>query len=210
MSAIAHGRRHVAKGAAWRLVEVMGADVFAFGTFIISARLLLPTEVGIVAEATLLIMTVQLILYQELGEALIQSDETGSAHFSSAFWLNLAIGATACLILITTADLDGHLLGEPDLPPVLQALAPTLLLFAASSIYQAKLRRDLLLRCVTKRLVLSASMFTHDSIQQIGLPVLSRLVHDRARIYWRSPGRFVWSDFSACRFRSISPWSPIS
>ncbi|MGI9490072.1 MAG: lipopolysaccharide biosynthesis protein [Geminicoccaceae bacterium] len=146
MTRTAHGRRHIARGAAWRLVEVMGAEVFAFGAFIISARLLLPTEVGIVAQATLLIMTGQLILHQGLGEALIQSDETGLAHFSSAFWLNLAIGTIACLILIAAADLIGHLLGEPDLPPVLQALAPTLLLFAASGIYQAKLRRELLLR----------------------------------------------------------------
>ncbi len=146
MSGTAHKRRQIARGAVWRLVEVMGAEVFAFGAFIISARLLLPAEVGIVALATLLIMTGQLILHQGLGEALIQSDETDLAHFTSAFWLNLAIGTVASLVLIGSADLVGYLLNEPGLPPVLRALAPTLILFAASGIYQAKLRRDLLLR----------------------------------------------------------------
>lgn len=277
-----HQRRHIARGAVWRVVEVMGAELFAFAAFIISARLLLPNEVGIVAQAALFVMTGQLILHQGLGEALIQSDEVDERHFSSAFWLNLAIGATAALLLIASADLVGYLLAEPGLPPVLRALAPTLILFAASGIFQAKLRRSLLLRgfafasisaslsgglvavvlawsgygvwslvaqqwtyaaismtvfavcsgwlpaltidwnhvrrlgafgglatisaflqfamrrldlmilgiflssaqvgffSVANRLMLSAGMLTYYSIQQIGLPVLSRLAHDRA------------------------------
>ncbi len=146
MSAVVHERRDIAKGAVWRVVEVIGAEFFAFAAFIISARLLLPAEVGIVAQAALFIMTAQLILHQGLGEALIQSDETDSEHFSSAFWLNLVIGALAALVLVALSGLVGWLLGEPELPPVLKALAPTLILFAASGIYQAKLRRSLQLR----------------------------------------------------------------
>jgi PST family polysaccharide transporter len=146
MSSVVHERRDIAKGAVWRVVEVIGAELFAFAAFIISARLLLPAEVGIVAQAALFIMTAQLILHQGLGEALIQSDDTDSEHFSSAFWLNLAIGATAALVLVAISGLVGWLLGEPNLPPVLRALAPTLILFAASGIYQAKLRRSLQLR----------------------------------------------------------------
>ncbi|MDH3661874.1 MAG: lipopolysaccharide biosynthesis protein [Alphaproteobacteria bacterium] len=282
MSGTVHQRRHIARGAVWRIVEVMGAEIFAFGAFIISARLLLPTEVGIVAQATLFIMTAQLLLHQGLGEALIQSDAADVPHFSSAFWLNLAIGVAAALLLMIAADPIGYLLSEPGLPPVLQALAPTLVLFAASGIYQAKLRRELQLRgfafasisaslagglvavtlawrgygvwslvaqqwtyasislavfaacsgwlpapairwrhvrrlgafgglatmsaflqfamrrldllilgiflpsgqvglfSVANRLMLSAGMLTYYSIQQIGLPVLSRLAHDRA------------------------------
>ena len=146
MSNAVHERGQIARGAVWRVIEVMGAEVFAFSAFIISARLLLPHEVGVVAQATLLIMTAQLVLHQGLGEALIQSDDVGSAHFSSAFWLNIALGTAAALLLLASADLIGVLLGEPDFPPVLRALAPTLILLAASGIYQAKLRRALLLR----------------------------------------------------------------
>jgi len=141
-----HRHQDIARGTLWRIVEVIGAEVFAFGAFIISARLLLPGEVGIVAQATLFILAAQLILQQGLGEALIQSDEVDAQHFSSAFWFNLAIGAAVALLLTAGAVPIGLLFNEPDLPPVLRALAPTLILFAASGIYQAKLRRDLLLR----------------------------------------------------------------
>ncbi|MGI9451507.1 MAG: lipopolysaccharide biosynthesis protein, partial [Geminicoccaceae bacterium] len=78
--------------------------------------------------------------------ALIQSDEIGKDHFSSAFWTNLAVGLMAALLLVVIAGPAARLLHEPELKSVLQALAPILILFAASGIYQAKLRRDLLLR----------------------------------------------------------------
>lgn len=146
MSTFIHKRRDIVKGAAWRVVEVMGAEFFAFSAFIISARLLLPDEVGIVAQATLFVMTAQLLLHQGLGEALIQSDHVDSRHFSSAFWVNLTIGALAALLLGLLAGSVSDILDEPGLAPVLRALAPTLILFAASGIYQAKLRRELRLR----------------------------------------------------------------
>ncbi|MGI9493375.1 MAG: lipopolysaccharide biosynthesis protein [Geminicoccaceae bacterium] len=141
-----HGRRQIAKGAVWRVIEVMGAEFFAFAAFIISARLLMPSEVGVVAQATLFVLTAQMLLHQGLGEALIQSDEVSVEHFSSAFWTNLAVGVTVAVLLIMIAGPAARLLDEPLLEDVLQALSPILILFAASGIYQAKLRRELLLR----------------------------------------------------------------
>lgn len=141
-----HGRQQIAKGAFWRVIEVVGAEFFAFGAFIISARLLLPSEVGVIAQATLFIMTAQMILQQGFGEALIQSDEVGPKHFSSAFWANLMIGVIAALVIMLIAGPIAAFLEEPLLVDVLRALAPILVLFAAVGIYQAKLRRDLLLR----------------------------------------------------------------
>lgn len=143
---ITHGRRQIAKGAVWRVIEVVGAEVFAFSAFIISARLLLPNEVGVVAQATLFIMMAQMILQQGFGEALIQSDEVEASHFSSAFWANLAIGLAAAMVIIFVAGPIASFLDEPLLKDVLRALAPILILFAALGIYQAKLRRALLLR----------------------------------------------------------------
>ena len=57
-----------------------------------------------------------------------------------------AVGVVAALFLVVLAGPAAWLLDEPLLEPVLEALAPILVLFAASGIYQAKLRRELLLR----------------------------------------------------------------
>jgi PST family polysaccharide transporter len=136
-------RRTISVGVFWRLVEVAGAEILAFAAFTISARLLLPEEFGTVALASLFVMTGQLLLHQGLGEALIQAEDIDDSHFSSAFWANVGLGALVAVGFFLIADPIAALLDEPNFAPVLHALAPTLLLFGASGIYQARLRRSL-------------------------------------------------------------------
>ncbi|MGI9509491.1 MAG: lipopolysaccharide biosynthesis protein [Geminicoccaceae bacterium] len=131
----------VARGVIWRVVEVMGTEVLAFGAFIMLARLLLPDEFGVVAQATLFILTAQLVLQQGLPEALVQKDDISEAHVDSCFWANLILGLIAALFLALLAPVLAWLLAEPALAKVLIALSPTLVLLSASRIILAKLRR---------------------------------------------------------------------
>lgn len=131
----------VAKGVVWRVVEVIGSEVLAFGSFIIMARLLLPEDFGVVSQAALFILTLQLVLQQGLPEALVQREEVEDAHFDTCFWANLALGAAAAALLIAGAPLAALVFSEPNLVPVLIGLAPTLIILSASRIMLAKLRR---------------------------------------------------------------------
>lgn len=136
----------VAKGVIWRVTEVFGTEVLAFGTFILLARLLAPDHFGLVSQASLFILTVQLILQQGFPEALVQMEEVGDAHFETSFWANLALGGAAALLLMAVAPWVASILAEPALTQVLFGLAPTLLLLSANRIYLAKLRRELRFR----------------------------------------------------------------
>ena len=136
----------VARGVVWRVVEVMGSEVLAFGAFVLLARLLLPEHFGVVSQATLFVLTAQLVLQQGLPEALVQKDDVGDAHVDSCFWANLGLGVGAALLLAMGAPLAAAALDEPALTKVLIALAPTLVLLAASRIILAKLRRELRFR----------------------------------------------------------------
>jgi len=132
----------VFRGVLWRVIEVMGSEVLAFGAFVLLARLLLPDHFGVVSQATLFILTAQLVLQQGLPEALVQKDDISEAHVDSCFWANLGIGAFAAILLAAVAPLAAALLAEPLLMPVLITLSPTLILLAASRIILAKLRRE--------------------------------------------------------------------
>ena len=136
----------VARGVLWRVLEVAGTEVLAFGAFVLLARLLLPDQFGVVSQATIFILTAQLILQQGLPEALVQKEDVSEAHIDSCFWANLGLGAGAALLLGLLAPLTAAAFAEPDLAIVLIALAPTLLLLAASRIILAKLRRELRFR----------------------------------------------------------------
>ena len=73
----------VAKGVMWRVIEVVGSEALAFGSFVVLARLLIPEDFGVVSQATLLIMMTQLVLQQGLPEALVQKQDLSAAHFDT-------------------------------------------------------------------------------------------------------------------------------
>ncbi|MGI9435659.1 MAG: oligosaccharide flippase family protein, partial [Geminicoccaceae bacterium] len=139
-------REDIKVGIFWRIVEVIGAEFFAFCSFLLLTRLLAPEHFGVVALATMLILIAQIILYQGVGEALVQKYEVDAAMFSSAFWMNIILAAAAALILIAASDAIAAGFSEPRFGPVLRTIAPLLLVYAASGILQAKLRRDLQLK----------------------------------------------------------------
>lgn len=136
----------IKRGIFWRIVEVLGAEFFAFCSFLILTRLLAPEHFGIIALATILILVAQLILSQGVGEALIQREELDESYFSSAFWMNMSFAASAAAFLILASDLIAWVFHEPRFGAVLRGIAPLLLIYAASGILQAKLRRDLRLK----------------------------------------------------------------
>lgn len=139
-------KRDIKIGIIWRLIEVVGGEFFAFCSFLILTRLLAPEDFGVVALATLLILVAQLVLFQGVGEALVQSEDIETSWFSSGFWMNVGLASLAALILFTAAPLIAEAFSEPRFAPVLRAVAPLLLIYSASGIFQAKLRRDLKLK----------------------------------------------------------------
>lgn len=132
----------VANGVIWRSIEVSGTEMLAFASFVLLARLLAPDDFGVVSQASLFILTVQLIVQQGFPEALIQMENVDDEHFETSFWANIALGTAAASVLALTAPWIASLLTEPALASVLISLAPTLILLAANRIYLAKLRRN--------------------------------------------------------------------
>ncbi len=133
-------------GVIWRLIEVVGAEFFAFCSFLVLTRLLAPEHFGVVALATILILVAQLVLFQGVGEALVQIEDIETSWFSSGLWMNVGLSALAALLLIAAAPVIANGFSEPRFAPVLRAVAPLLLIYSISGILQSKLRRDLKLK----------------------------------------------------------------
>ncbi len=133
-------------GIFWRMVEVVGAEFFAFCSFLILTWLLAPEHFGVVALATMLLMVAQLVLFQGIGEALVQKEEIDDGFFSSALWMNLLLASIAALVLVAASSRIADTFSEPGFGPIMRAIAPLLLIYALSGILQAKLRRDLKLK----------------------------------------------------------------
>jgi PST family polysaccharide transporter len=136
-------KRRSVRGGAALLVAQVGKFLIKVVTQIVIARLLLPSDYGLIAMVAPIFGLVQLIADLGLGEAIIQRSELTQHEVSALFWFGLIInsalaGATAC-----TAPLIGWIYQEPRLIPVTLALAAVMPISALTIQPAALLSRDL-------------------------------------------------------------------
>ena len=107
------------------------------------ARLLSPSEYGVMALAVAFIGFGEVVRDFGLSSAAVQAESLTKNQRSNLFWMNLTIGSTLAVIAIATAPLVGMFYKSPDLQPVMQVLALTFIINGASAQYNAHLQRDL-------------------------------------------------------------------
>lgn len=145
----------IARNAVWRLIEVMGSELLAFGFMVVLARLLLPSDYGVVAIASVFLMVAQMIVYHGFAEAIIQKPDLEERDAAAALWANIAIGLILSLILAALALPVAALLDKPLLGPILLAMSPITLMFGLTGIMQARIRRALALKILAIRTLVS-------------------------------------------------------
>lgn len=145
----------IARNALWRVVEVAGSELLAFGFMVFLARLLLPEDYGVVAIASVFLMLAQMIVYHGFAEAIIQKADLREADSASALWLNIAIGLGLAGLLAILAFPMASWLEKPLLGPILAGLAPITIFFGITGIYQARVRRQLRLKILALRTLVS-------------------------------------------------------
>lgn len=149
--------RTVAHGAAWRIAEAIGGETVALLVFVAMARLLVPEHFGIVALAGVFVAAGQVVLQQGLPDAVIRTVDATAAHFATAFWCNTAFGSALAGLLALLALPAAAAFAEPELAPVLAALALGLPLSGAAAVLQAKLVRRMAFKAVALRTLIATT-----------------------------------------------------
>jgi O-antigen/teichoic acid export membrane protein len=115
---------------------------------IILARFLSPTEFGIFAMMIFVNELAQLLVDFGMGSALIQRKEVNQRLLSTCFWINLAIGAGAALLLALMGPWIAAYFEQPLIRWLVLVSGVNLLIAAASVLPQALLSRELAFRDV--------------------------------------------------------------
>ncbi len=122
-------------------------------TFIVTiflARLLEPSDFGLIAMVMVIVMVAFVFTDVGLGGALIQRRRVLPVHFASVFYFNLLIGALLTLITLLSAGWISGFYGNPRLIPLIQAISPLFVINAFGSIQTSKLRKELDYAALTK------------------------------------------------------------
>lgn len=118
-------RRAVLQGAVWMGSARIIVNLTAFASTIILARLLTPSDFGLVAIATAAAAVVASVSELSLTQALIKFDDPTDDDYHSAWTLNLLRGTALCIALLALAPALVTAYSEPRLLDVLAVIAMT-------------------------------------------------------------------------------------
>ena len=150
MSVIKH---KAGKATFWAALETGGAQASTFLFFVVFAHILTPDEFGVYALAMAIVGTVNIILFQGFGDALIQTKNLDESHRSTAFWTNMMLAVGMIALLQVVALLAPTLFAEPMLRPVIAWLSLLCIPRALVSVHSALFRRTLDLRVFAIRTI---------------------------------------------------------
>jgi O-antigen/teichoic acid export membrane protein len=127
----------------WNYVGVSARILSQLVAQITLARLLGPEPFGLFAAAFLLISVGGIFVEMGLGSALVQSKQLTEDDVCFVFTRVLVVGSGGTVAVFALAEVIGWFFANSSLVPVIQGVAPVLLLQALGVVSQSLLRRDL-------------------------------------------------------------------
>ncbi|NLP84326.1 lipopolysaccharide biosynthesis protein [Microbacterium sp. CFH 90308] len=133
--------RKFAGSAGWVFVEQWSSKLISLLLFAILARLLTPSDFGLVALATTFVVFLQVLANSGLANALVQKRSLDEKDAATVFWTSLGISVVAYGSLVLVANPLAAALGEPRLGPVLTVIGLSVPISALSRTPAALLAR---------------------------------------------------------------------
>lgn len=137
------GKSSIIGGLFWKLLERFGTQGLQFIIQIILARLLLPSDYGILALVVILITIANVFVQSGLSTSLIQKKVIDQVDYSSVLYISLGIAGILYCMLFLTAPLIGVFFNNDSLVLVLRVLALTLFPGVFNSIQNAIISRTM-------------------------------------------------------------------
>lgn len=127
-------KQKTVKGVSWSFVEQVLTRGVNFVIGIILARLLSPTDYGLVGMLGIFIAISQIFVDGGLASALIRQKETSEKDYSTVYLTNLGLSVIFYFLLFFSAPLIAGYYDQPLLQPLLRAIAAILIISSVSSV----------------------------------------------------------------------------
>ena len=130
-------------GVIWTAFEKFFRKFVQFGIGIVLARLLAPSEYGVVGMLSIFIAVAQTFIDSGMGNALIQKKEKLEQDFSTVFYFNIAVSFLFYVLLFVCSPFIASFYRMPVLEDVTKVISITLLINALTAVHTTKLTIDL-------------------------------------------------------------------
>lgn len=143
------------RGLIWSAISTLGTQLSSFTLGVILARLVSPAEFGLVQIALVFVGYANMLLDFGFGTALVQRKNITERDLSSAFWLNLGLGAICVVLISGSAPFIADFYQQPSLREILWTLSAIFLLVPVIIIQKALAERELDMKRLTVANLLS-------------------------------------------------------
>ncbi|TPD54467.1 MAG: lipopolysaccharide biosynthesis protein [Thalassolituus maritimus] len=142
-------RERAVKSAGITLAAQAIKLILQLGSIAILARLLQPSDFGLVAMVTVFTGLALQFMEGGLSMATIQRDQITHAQVSNLFWVNGTLGLALCLLGVLISPLVAIVYDEPRLTLVMAAMSLTFLIGGLSVQHDALLRRQMRFKAIS-------------------------------------------------------------
>ena len=135
--------RKTAEGSAWVLFTSGSRKAIGFIVSIVLARVLYPSDFGLIAMANVVIGLLGVINGFGVGAFLVYKGKDGERYCDTAFWLSICLGTLLTVAMWIAAPQGAAAYGNEAIGPILQTLAFVFLFGSLSTVPRAVLRGEL-------------------------------------------------------------------
>lgn len=136
----------VFSGIFWKFGERICAQGVSFLVSIVLARLLLPSEYGIVSLIIVFINIANVFVTSGLSSALIQKKDADEKDFATVFWCTVALSVALYIILYLLSPFVAEFYSNPELTLYLRIFSLKILISAYNSIQHAYVSRHMIFK----------------------------------------------------------------
>ena len=143
MSTVETTKSKTISGLIWQYAEKCGAEIIQFIVSIIIARILSPSDYGLIGLITVFIAVANVFVSSGLGQALVQRKEIDNKDYSTVFFYSIAFSVPIYLILFLCAPYIAGFYESPQLVSIVRVLGVTVIIGAVNGVQRAYVQKTM-------------------------------------------------------------------
>ena len=136
-------KNQATSGLVWTFAEQFGNQIIGFVVSLVLARILLPSQFGLIGMISVLIGLGRVLVDSGMTQSLIRNPDLTSEDFSTVFYFNLAASILIYVIIFFAAPLVAQFYEQPILISVIRLYCLTFIFSAFSAVQLAKLTKSM-------------------------------------------------------------------
>lgn len=151
-------KRKTVSGVMWSAIERFSLQGVQFVMQLVMARLLLPSDYGMIAMLTIFLQIAQAFIDSGFTNALIPKKDRTEVDYSTVFYFNIIIALLFYCILFVSAPLIAKFYNMPDLILVMRVMALSLIILSFSAVHKTKLTIEINFKIQSKITLIAAGI----------------------------------------------------